>query len=198
MYAPHVDPPCEEFLDRRQYSAVAQIPRVKRQARSVGRDALCGADRRACISGAAHAALYVFVMRCSARRHPWAVRRFCDAGRATATPPPTRSCDNRLGGRDTPGSKAADRTLASIWARRAARGPGLKFPVRWRQVVEPALYPVEGRQTGDLRQKCGGALIRKAKLPSRSCGRFVPFGRDGRKGALSVRRGEGSGSWGGS
>ena len=32
-------------------------------------------------------------------------------------------------------------------------------------VVEPALYTVEGRQTGDLRQKCGSALIRKAKWP---------------------------------
>jgi hypothetical protein len=33
-------------------------------------------------------------------------------------------------------------------------------------VVEPALYTVEGRQIGDLRQKCGSALIRKAKLPA--------------------------------
>jgi hypothetical protein len=39
------------------------------------------------------------------------------------------------------------------------------------RVVEPALYTVEGRQTADLRQKCGSALIRKAKLPSRSGGR---------------------------
>ena len=38
-------------------------------------------------------------------------------------------------------------------------------------VVEPALYTVEGRQTVDLRQKCDSALIRKAKLPARSCGR---------------------------
>ena len=46
--APDVDHPRAEFLDRRQYSAVAQIPRVRRQARSVGRDALCGADQRGC------------------------------------------------------------------------------------------------------------------------------------------------------
>ena len=30
-----------------------------------------------------------------------------------------------------------------------------------RTVVEPTLYTVEGRQTGDLRQKCDSALIRK-------------------------------------
>jgi hypothetical protein len=76
MYVPHVDHPCGEFPDRRQCSAAARIPRVQRQARCVGRDALCGADRPACIGGAAHAALYVFVMRCSARRRPWPVRRF--------------------------------------------------------------------------------------------------------------------------
>jgi len=46
-----------------------------------------------------------------------------------------------------------------------------KFAIRWRGVVEPDLYTVEGRQTVDLRQKCGSALIRKAKLPARSCGR---------------------------
>jgi hypothetical protein len=40
-----------------------------------------------------------------------------------------------------------------------------------RSVVELALYTVEGRQAGDLRQRCGTALIRKAKLPARSCER---------------------------
>ena len=45
--------------------------------------------------------------------------------------------------------------------------------------VEPALYTVEGRQTGDLRQKCGSVLIRKAKLPARIVWKAVPFGRDG-------------------
>ena len=51
-------------------------------------------------------------------------------------------------------------------------------------VVELALYTVEGRQAGDLPQRCGIALIRKAKLPARLGGRSsllagVPFGRDG-------------------
>jgi len=56
----------------------------------------------------------------------------------------------------------------------ARAGTGHGFPVRRGEVVEPTLYTVEGRQAGDLRQKCGSALIRKAKLPARSCGRS-PF-----------------------
>jgi hypothetical protein len=52
-------------------------------------------------------------------------------------------------------SKAADRTCRV--------GPTAR-------VVEPPLYTVEGRQTGDSRRKCDIALIRKAKLPSRLYG----------------------------
>ena len=40
---------------------------------------------------------------------------------------------------------------------------GIRTPARWCQVVELALYTVEGRQAGDLRRKCGSVLIRKAK-----------------------------------
>ena len=49
-------------------------------------------------------------------------------------------------------------------------GPSINSRSDDAQVVEPALYTVEGRQTGDLPQKCGSALIRKAKLSTRSCG----------------------------
>jgi hypothetical protein len=82
-----------------------------------------------------------------------------------------KTCNSRLGGRDTPGSKAADRTLASIRATRVACGPGIKFPVRRRRGWEPVLYTVQGRQAGDLPQKCGSALIRRVKPPARSGGR---------------------------
>jgi hypothetical protein len=41
--------------------------------------------------------------------------------------------------------------------------------------VELTLCTVEGRQTSDLRQKCGTTLIRKAKLPARSCARSSLF-----------------------
>jgi hypothetical protein len=51
------------------------------------------------------------------------------------------------------------------WHGASQAGSEHKFPVRWRRVVEPALYPVEGRQAGGLRQKFGTALIRKANCP---------------------------------
>ena len=53
-----------------------------------------------------------------------------------------------------------------------------------------ALYTVEGRQAGDLPQKCGNELLRSAKLP-RDRVEVVPFA--GRAGALSARRHEGGG-----
>ena len=57
----------------------------------------------------------------------------------------------------------------------ASRAASAKFRARWRWVVEPTLYTVEGRQAGDLRQKCGSALICKAKPPARSCGKSSLF-----------------------
>ena len=38
MHGPRVGRPCEEFLDRRQCFAVAQIPRGQQQARQAGLD----------------------------------------------------------------------------------------------------------------------------------------------------------------
>jgi hypothetical protein len=68
-------------------------------------------------------------------------------------------------------SNAADRTsgVSDGAARRVPR-PSRNSRSEGR-MVEPALYTVEGRQAADLRQKCDSALIRKAKLPARSCGR---------------------------
>ena len=40
---------------------------------------------------------------------------------------------------------------------------GMNSPARGCQVVELAIYTVEGRQAGDLRRKCGSVLIRRAK-----------------------------------
>jgi hypothetical protein len=92
-----------------------------------------------------------------------------------------RACNNR---RDKRGADRATLTLRpaepaaiggvqcrlAIEGRRSScvsddRTPGTrKFPVVVK-VVEPVLYTVEGRQGGDLRRKCGSALIRKAKRP---------------------------------
>jgi hypothetical protein len=47
-------------------------------------------------------------------------------------------------------------------------------PLRCAEVVKRGLYTVEGRQTGDLRQKCGSALIRKAKPPHAIVWKVVP------------------------
>src|ERR1043166_8434031 len=83
-------------------------------------------------------------------------------------------------------SAAADRP-SRVNDGAAHRVTAHKCPVRRRQVVEPIVYTVEGRQTADLR-----ALIRKAKPPLRSCGRSSLFYREGQD-AWSVRRHEGGG-----
>ena len=190
------DHPCEEFLDRRP-----ALPSVKSRAgndsatrAALPRDAFARSrSPRVASAGAAHAVPGVFEMRCFARRRPDNPQRRRG---------PRRRCDGRIGQRrsvvrcgqgdanarthnDREGtmplaSNAADRTLlGQRWRARRRAGTEQKFAVRQRGVVEPALYTVEGRQTGDLRQKCGSALIRKAKLPARSCGRPCLFGRDG-------------------
>ena len=130
----------------------------------------------------AHAVPGVFEMRCLARRRParaalrrshWLapVRREMRAGRRERhNPQRSRECNHACieRGRSNP--------LGSAMAWRVAFRDRQKSAARWRGGVEPVLYTVEGRQTGDLRQKCGSALIRKAKLPARSCGRlsFLP------------------------
>ena len=126
-----------------------------------------------------------FRTRCFARRRPDNPQR---------RRRPRRRCDGRIGQRWSVvrcgqgdanartrndresamplASNAADRTrLGQRWRGASCAGTEQKFAVQWRGIVEPALYTVEGRQAGDLRQKCGSALIRKAKLPARSCGR---------------------------
>ena len=91
-------------------------------------------------------------------------------------------------------SNAADRTLlGQRWRGSSLSGTEQKFAVR-RGGVEPALYTVEGRQTGDLRQKCGSALIRKAKLPARSCGRPCLLAGTADRPHLSASAPQGGGS----
>jgi hypothetical protein len=110
----------------------------------------------------AHAVPGVFEMRCFARRRRSVVRW----GRATRR-------------HNAPCRLHRTRQVEPAWvsdgAARRVPGTGQEFVARWRGVVEPALYTVEGRQTGDLRQKCGSALIRKAKLPARIVWKAVPF-----------------------
>jgi hypothetical protein len=54
-------------------------------------------------------------------------------------------------------------------------GIGTNSPARRHQVAEPALYTVEGRQTANLRRKCGSVLIRKAKNRRAIAWQAVPF-----------------------
>ena len=82
-------------------------------------------------------------------------------------------------------SNAADRT-SQRWHGASRAGTEQKFAVRCHGVVEPALYTVEGRQAGDLRQKCGSALIRKAKLPCAIVWKAVLFWQGWLIGALSA------------
>lgn len=123
----HVDHPCEEFRDRRPCSArrtnPARATGAIRRVRRIVRSRSPGLHQRGCSCSP-----YVFVMGCTARRRAWPVRWFCDAGRAMSAPPAAKTWNTRLGGRDTPGSKAADRTLASMRARRVAGRPGIKIP----------------------------------------------------------------------
>jgi hypothetical protein len=100
------------------------------------------------------------------------LRLFRDAGRATRTPEPATiegynaACIERgRSGVSRQRWRGAPRAGSGLDSRSEGGG----------EVVEPALYTVEGRQTADLRQKCGSALIRKAKLPARSCGRSSLF-----------------------
>jgi hypothetical protein len=136
-----------------------------------------------------------FLMRCSARQRPWSTVLRCGQSSVNGR---RRQRHNRLGGRDTPGSKAADRTLASIRARHIVCGPGIKAPVRWRQIVELVLYTVEGRRASDLRQTSSSTPIRKAKTARAIVWKVLPFCRLSLQGSLTrriehVRRHEGGG-----
>ena len=153
--------------------------------------------------GAAHAVHGVFEMRCFARRRPDNPQR---------RRRPRRRSDGRLGQRRrcgqatrTPQRAMTERAqclhrtrrsnlLGQRWHGGARAGTEQKFAVRWCGVVEPALYTVEGRQTGDLRQKCGSALIRKAKLPARSCGRPCLLAGTADRPHLSASAPQGGGS----
>ena len=82
----------------------------------------------------------------------------------------------------------------------ASATAGARYPTRYkfsagqRQLSNPTLYTVEGRQAGDLRQKCGSALIRKAKLPARSCGRPCLLAGTADRPHLSASAPQGGGS----
>jgi hypothetical protein len=116
----------------------------------------------------------VFEMRCAAAaRNPRPRRRPCrrDGGRISAGLSwSSAEAVSRCGQGDATTRNAAclERGGSNVWRQRWPHASTAhEFPVRWHEVVEPTLYTVEGRQTGDLRQKCGSALIRKAKLPAR-------------------------------
>src|SRR5258705_5975548 len=121
-------------------------------------------------------------MRCAAAPLGGGPIRVDDGGRAGATmvalvsaDPSLSTAEVRAGRRErqrTRNNREGTMPLSSKEADRTCRvGPTAR-------VVEPALYTVDGRQTADLRQTCGSALIRKAKLPSRSGG-GVPSDGDG-------------------
>jgi hypothetical protein len=166
--APCVGHLSEELLDRRQCSAVAQLPRGndRRDPSGETRSRSPGRHQRGC-SGRVKSFCNA-LLRSTAPLGSSTVLR---CGQGDVVSAAAKTCNSRLGGRDTPGWKAADRTLASIRATRVACGPGIKFPVRRRRGWEPVLYTVQGRQAGDLPQKCGSALIRRVKPPARSGGR---------------------------
>jgi hypothetical protein len=169
MHVPHVDHPCEEFLDRRPCFAVAQIPcgkqvrqawldRVRRIGSQVFRNVLlCSAASRQSTSTTTEAGPALRRSHWSApvrRRAP--PRLFRDAGRAQRTPEPATIGRAQCRLHRT---RQIER-LASAMAGASHAGSQHKLPIRWRQVVEPALYTVEGRQAGDLPPRCGTALIR--------------------------------------
>jgi hypothetical protein len=128
-----VDRPHEEFLDRRQCLAVAQIPPGQQQARDKR-----GSTRSPGIpsTAAAHAVPGAFEMRCSARRRERQRNPQQSRGRNAVFIEGGRSSVSRQRRHGASGARTAH-----------------KFPVRWREVAEPALYTVECRQAGDLRQR---------------------------------------------
>jgi hypothetical protein len=192
----HADYPCEDFLDRRQCPAVAQILRGQRQARQARLDRV----RRICTHIAGH-----FIKRgCSCRARCFRSARLRPYPRRRRRP--CRRDEGRIGQRRSvveyrrggfemrAGRRERQRTrnnregtmpLSSKAADRTCRvAPTAR-------VVEPPLYTVEGRQTGDSRRKCDSATDSQGKTALAIGWKVVPFGRDGRQGALSVRRGEG-------
>ena len=155
--------------------AVVQIPRGQRQARQVRLDRVRRIFTQQ-IAGRSINRGGSYRARCFRNG-----RRRLESEPTTAAVPARRwpHCrsvvGHRLGGCGQGGSNVSrQRRYGPSHA-----GTGHKFTARWRKVVELALYTVEGRQAADLRQKCGSALIRKAKLPSRSCGSLSLFGKDG-------------------
>lgn len=178
------------------------------------RDA-CARSRSPRVASAevAHAVPCVFEMRCFARRWPDNPQRRrrpprrCDGriGQRRSVVKHRRGCfEMRAGRRERHNPQRSRARNAACIERGRSNPQGVsggasrarteqKLVVRWRGMVEPALYTVEGRQTGDLRQKCGSALIRKAKLPARSCG-SRPFWQGWLTRRIERRRHEGGGS----
>jgi hypothetical protein len=133
VYVPHVDHPCEEFLNRRQYSAVAQIPRVQRQARSVGRDAFVrsrwpGLHQRGCSCRAI--CFYNALLRSAALLASSTVLRCGQSNVNAAADKVLRQSIGRARYARIEGGRSNARVNLGQGAPRADRG--IKFPVRWR------------------------------------------------------------------
>ena len=169
---------------RQQQARQARLDRVRRicaqqiAGRSINRGCSCRARCFRCAlslgptprrRGRAGATMLALVSPGPSWSTAEAVSR-CGQSDAKPSPQPSSRAQCRLH------RTAVDRTShVNDGTARRAPGPSINSPVRWRQVVEPALYTVEGRQAGDLRQKCGSALIRKAKLPVAIVWKVVPF-----------------------
>jgi len=99
------------------------------------------------IDGATHVVSRVVEIRCGARR---SCRRY---GRRIGARPFVVDCQRSADGMCDTGLQ--HNACSNRWKGRCAVSS-------W---MEPVLYPVQGRQRGDLRRRCGSALIRKAKRP---------------------------------
>ena len=109
------------------------------------------------IDGATHVVSRVVEIRCGARRSCRRLRpsHWCATVRRRLSAQRRRNVRHRLATQSLQQSTEARRAVSS-----------------W---VEPVLYPVQGRQRGDLRRRCGSALIRKAKSRRAIAREAVPF-----------------------
>ena len=145
MHAPHVDHTCEEFLDRRQCFAVAQIPRWQQQARQARLDRV----RRICTPPGRS-----INRRCSCR-----ARCFRCAALLGGLDNQRRGCFDTRAETRMPGPATIERApcrlhrtrqierLASRWHGASRPGPSINFPVRWALGCGTGLIHCRG-QTG--------------------------------------------------
>jgi hypothetical protein len=143
MNVPHVDHPCEEFateLCRRTNPAGARTERTS--AARPDEMHLHAADRRAL----GRARCFRNALRCAAWRRSENPRR--------RQRPYRRYDDDRIGQRRSVDANARAQRSRGCNAACIDRGrSSVSRPVRYGEVVKRDLYTVEGRQTGDLRQK---------------------------------------------